>query len=221
MARKVKPLYFIAANDPLVAQYGEVFKQFAVEDKHTLIMSIDKDMVLNGDVAEMQQMIMALQHHPQLIEKMILSIEVKFVEIEDSEIYLKETYWKQERAFQTWFNKLMSFPVMLFFLSDADSRVMALAGDMIADDMLKITVDDNKHAQLGFEGAKLQEVLDRLFTASWLMLIYCHGSGFDPEPYIQALLADLGLPIEFADIHKKYKADIKKGIKFRAVSDDE
>jgi hypothetical protein len=45
--------------------------------------------------------------------------------------------------------------------------------------------------------------------------MYCHATGFNPDKYIDALLADYDMPFTSADVRKKYDEDIERGIKFR------
>jgi hypothetical protein len=50
------------------------------------------------------------------------------------------------------------------------------------------------------------------------MLVYCHGSGFDPQVYIESLLADLDLPLTYKEVYEAYMEDVKKGINIRTSS---
>ncbi|MEO8819266.1 MAG: hypothetical protein ABI267_08455 [Ginsengibacter sp.] len=70
---------------------------------------------------------------------------------------------------------------------------------------------------VSLEGEHLMEAMHRLFNSCWWMLIYGHGSGFNPEPYIQGLLADLGLPHTYEEVYAAYQKDVKKGFHLRAV----
>jgi hypothetical protein len=63
-------------------------------------MNIHKDCIHNGEVAGLQQIILALQHQPQLNEKILFSLEIKVTEVADT-----EEYWKTDPAFLRWFNK--------------------------------------------------------------------------------------------------------------------
>ncbi len=218
MSQNEKPVYLAPASEPFIKEYDELFRRFAEKDMHTLILTVNTDSVYGGDVAMLQQILMALQHQPHLIEKLLFCLEIKFTLIEDSDIYIPETYWKTEAVYYRWFHKLSASPLMLFFLNDEDARFYLLAGDMLADNLLQLVTDEKGKGMACLEGDDLVEVLHRLFAACWMMLIYCHGSGFDPEPYIQSLLADLGLPLTYEQVYETYAGDIAKGINFRAVS---
>ena len=216
MLQNEKPVYLAPASEPFIKEFDELFSRFSEKDMHTLVVTVHTDMVYSGDVAMLQQIIMALQHQPHLIEKLLFCLDIKFTLIEDSGIHIPESYWKREPAYYRWFHKLAASPIILFFLNDEDARFYLLAGDMLADNLLYLEPDKKGKGMACLEGDELEEVLDRLFASCWMMLVYCHGSGFNPEPYIQSLLADLGLPLTFEQVYQKYTADIKKGITFQA-----
>ncbi|MEP7229186.1 MAG: hypothetical protein ABI691_02975 [Ginsengibacter sp.] len=218
MSQNQKPVYLAPASEPFIREFDETFNRFANKDMHTLVVTVDTDSVYGGHIAMLQHLLMALQHQPHLIEKLLFCLDIKFTPIEDSGIHIPESYWKSDAAYYRWFHKLSASPLMLFFLNDEDARFYLLAGDMLADNLLHLVPSEKGKGMACLEGDELMEVLHRLFAACWMMLIYCHGSGFDPEPYIQSLLADLGLPLTFEQVYKKYIEDIEKGIAFRATS---
>ncbi len=218
MPQNEKPVYLAPASEPFMREYDEIFSWFSKEEIHTLELTIDTYSVYEGKVAMLQQLIMALQHQPHLIEKLFFCLDLKFTLIEDSGIHIPASSWKKDTAYYRWFHKLSATPLMIFFLNDEDARFYMLAGDMLADDLLQPDLDENGKGTACLEGDELAEVVQRLFAACWMMLIYCHGSGFNPEPYIQSLLADLGLPLTFEQVYEKYISDIEKGINFRAMS---
>ncbi len=218
MSQNEKPVYLVPASEPFIREFDETFSRFAKKDMHTLVVTVDTESVYRGDVAMLQQLLMALQHQPHLIEKLLFCLDIKFTPIENSGIHIPESYWKSDATYYRWFHKLSASPLILFFLNDEDARFYLLAGDMLADNLLPLVADEKGKGKACLEGDELMEVLHRLFAACWMMLIYCHGSGFNPEPYIQSLLADLGLPLTFEQVYEKYMTDIEKGITFRATS---
>ena len=219
MPKNEKPVYLAPASEPFIKEYDEMFRRFAEKDKHTLVLTVHTDMVYGGEVGMLERIIMALQHQPHLIEKLLFCLDIKFTSIENSDIFIPESYWKRDAVYYRWFQKLASSPVMVFFINDEDARFYALAGDLLADNLLQVEPGDIKSKGIVcLEGDELMEVLNRLFTSCLMMLIYCHGSGFNPEPYIQSLIADLGLPLTYEEVYEKYTADIEKGIIFKAIS---
>jgi len=218
MPIKETPFYVVPASEPFLRNFDELFVRFAEGETDTLVLSVEKEMVENGEVAHLQELIMALQHQPHLIEKMIFSLNIKFTEIKDSELYLPEMYWKGDIEYYKWFRKLGSSPLMMFFLQDEDARFYTLAGDLLAENKLMVEPgDSNRKGMVSIADEALQEIMKRLFYSCWWMLVYCHGSGFDPRPYIEGLLADLDLPLTYEQVYEAYMIDAKKGFNIRAA----
>ncbi|MEP7252237.1 MAG: hypothetical protein ABI683_07645 [Ginsengibacter sp.] len=218
MSKDEKPVYLAPTNEPFVTAYDELFDRFSDENIHTLSMTVQTDLVYEGNIAMLQELIMALQHKPHLIEKLLFCLDIKFTAIEDSNIFIPDIYWKRDAAYYRWFHKLSASPVMLFFINDEDARFYLLAGDLLADNLLDIQMDERGQGMACLEGDELVQVVRRLFDSCWMMLMYCHGSGFNPEPYIQSLLADIGLPVTFEQVYERYISDVATGIQFRAIS---
>jgi hypothetical protein len=59
---------------------------------------------------------------------------------------------------------------------------------------------------------------NRIFNACWFMLIFCHGSEFNPKPFIETMIANYEFDINYDDIYKAYKTDVEKGIQLQARS---
>ncbi len=212
MPIRTKPFYLVPANEPFLRDYDALFTRFAEEDMHTLVLDVNTKMVDTGEIAGVQQVILALQHKPHLIEKMIFALDLRFTEIEGSTLYVPPETWKGDSSYLYWFQSLSASPVMMFFLNDEDARFYTLAGDLLAGNLLEIKDGGGKGRQMaGIGGEQLVEVVKRLFNNCWWMLIYCHGNGFNPEPYIQSLLADLGLPLTYEEVYEAYQKDLEKG----------
>jgi hypothetical protein len=105
---------------------------------------------------------------------------------------------------------------MVYFISDQDARNYCLMGDLLVSGNFKSQPDSrSKHTGVEFDMEQLQLIADRLFHSAWALLMYCHATGFNPDKYIDALLADYDMPFTSADVRKKYDEDIERGIKFR------
>jgi hypothetical protein len=221
MSIQTTPFYLVPANEPFLRDYDALFTRFAKEDMHTLVLDVTTKMVDTGEIAGVQQLILALQYKPHLIEKMIFALDLRFTEIEGSNLYIPSETWKGDATYLNWFQTFAASPMMLFFLNDEDVRFYTLAGDLLADNLLEIKSGDRKGKQMvGIGGEQLGEVVKRSFNSCWWMLIYCHGSGFDPEPYIQSLLADLGLPLTYEEVYEAYQKDLEKGLNFQTKSEE-
>ena len=215
------PVYLIPENSPEINEFRELFKYLEDNNSQSLTLNVHEEFVLGGEVMMLQQLLGAMQHFPQIIEQMILGIELKFTEIEDSEIYLPESYWKTEVKYYSWFNNMFNMPIVIFFLHDEDSRFYCLCGDMLADQSVTTTgeVDRGGRSEINFSKEQAEILVNRLFNACWLMMVYCHASGFDPKSYIEAMIATFAFDfdITYENVYDAYKKDIEGGLKLRMM----
>ena len=186
-----KPLYIVPKKDPIVKRWKDAFELFSEAQYHTFHISISEEMVKTKEIIGVQQMITALQHHPHLIEKFIFAVHFRFLEIEGSDLTIPEKCWKRDPAVYLWFCEMGKMPLLLFFINDEDARYYMLLGDMIADGSLPMRpVKNSVRSEVKLEGEDWQVFLNRVFECCRMMRLYCHNTGFDPEIYIQSLLAD-------------------------------
>jgi hypothetical protein len=147
---------------------------------------------------------------------MIFSVKYKFMLADDVPVELSEDEWKMKPEIYSWFYAMSALPIMVYFISDQDARNYCLMGDLLVSGNFKSQPDSrSKHTGVEFDMEQLQLIADRLFHSAWALLMYCHATGFNPDKYIDALLADYDMPFTSADVRKKYDEDIERGIKFR------
>jgi hypothetical protein len=48
-------------------------------------------------------------------------------------------------------------------------------------------------------------------------MVFCHNTGFEPRPYIEAILADFDFPLTYEQVKEKFDEDVPKGIYMRMV----
>ncbi|MGN6531591.1 MAG: hypothetical protein ACTHK0_07550 [Ginsengibacter sp.] len=210
MANKETPYYIAPPTGSLVTQYENLFNSFEVENKDTLILEMSEDLVEKGSVSGILDLLKALQHKPHLIEKMLFAFKINFVE-KGTRLPFPESYWKNESQYCRWFHKLFQAPLAMFFLEDEDCRFYTLIGDLIADDKLEIKDDGEKKKLVCLSGESLQITMHRLFDACWWLLVFCHGSGFNPQIYIEATLADMDLPLTYEEVYEAFIKDKESG----------
>ena len=209
MARET-PLYIAPPNDSLIKKYDDLFTSFELEKKDTLIVEIPEDVVEKGGVSAITDLLKALQHKPHMIERMLFSFKMNFVE-KGTGLPFPESYWKSKFEYCRWFHKLAQAPLAMFFLEDDDCRFFTLAGDLIAEGKLEVEDDGDTKPLVLFKDGSLQIVMKRLFDACWWMLIFCYGSGFNPKIYIEAMLADLDLPLTYEEVSEAFIKDLENG----------
>ena len=211
-----EPIYFVASDDEIVGNWEQSFELLAKEENNAIVIDIQPELVENLDVITVQEFVMVLQHYPELIDKFLFSIKLKFTEIADSELYFPEEEWKSNPKYYRWFHQMSKFGVVLFFLHDSESRFFFIAGDLLADGKLKFEDSPNSKASfIDIQGENMQVVCDRIFTSCWLFMLYCHATGFDPQLAIESMISDFGVPISYSDVSQKYHEDIKTGFYVR------
>lgn len=211
--KEQSPLYLMPPDDKRVESFPLSYGMLASSDKHTLTISVPQDVVRMGDTAMIQELIMQLQHFPKMIEKWIFAIDISITKHDD--IAMEEDEWKGHAVPMKWFNKLNSLLCAIFFIQDSDARAYMLLGDLVADGILKPTQEGEAVIA---DGEAMQEIQGRLFQCCWFFMLYCHNTGFDPQPYIEALMAEFEAAFTFEDVKKKYDEDIAAGIQLRTVT---
>ncbi|QQS28667.1 MAG: hypothetical protein IPM47_17740 [Sphingobacteriales bacterium] len=208
---KKRPIYMIPPGSPQIEEFKTNYGLLANPTKNSLTISVDMETVKSEDIYMIQEFILCLQHFPKLIEKFVFSINIQFLNHDD--IPMKDEDWKGVSYPMKWFSLMQQLPCSIFFIQDPDARGYILLGDiMTSDEEFERTENEIK-----LEGKLLEKVCNRLFHSCFLFLLYCHNSGFNPQPYIEALIADFDLPITYKHVHQEYLKAVKQGIKIKAV----
>jgi hypothetical protein len=212
-----QPLFLIPSADPIVQAWQNNFQKLA-QSHDQVVFTVNPAIVNDEEVAWIQQMVMALQHYPHLIERMIFSVKFKFMLVDDVPVELSEDEWKQKPEVCRWFYAMSSLPFVVYFIEDQDARNCCLMGDiMLSGKVASEPEADGKHAMIQFNEEQSHLLEDRLFHSAWSMFMYCHARNFAPDKYIDALLADYDMPFDAAKVRKKYEKDVEGGILFRMV----
>ena len=96
-----------------------------------------------------------------------------------------------------------------------------MVGDLYADGKVTIEPEETGRGfKIGFESTEANIIIERFFSACLMMHVYCYGSGFNPKHYVEALLAEFDLPINYKDIQRAYKKDIAGGVKLERKRTD-
>jgi len=204
-----KPLYLIQPGDKRIKEFRNQFGLFANSRNKTMVINIPVETVNAMDTGMLEEIVLVLQHFPKMIDKMLFAIELAFSD-EDG-MRLPDDEWKGFEAPMRWCRQLSRVPCLLFFLSDEHARSFFLFGDLANDEKIKPEFHKGEPV-LKLEGEMLQEACNRLGEACWFFHVFCHNTGFDPQPYIEAILADFDFPITYEQIREKFEADLKKGI---------
>jgi hypothetical protein len=214
---KNQPLYLVPATDPMIKSWEPAFLQLE-KGNLDLAFNVNPTAVSGDEVASIQQMVIALQHYPHLIEKMLFAIVIHFRLVDDVEIQLSEDEWKTNPQVYRWFQQMHQLPLMIFFIKDHDARFYTLMGDVFAEGGLDYQMDaDGNAIGVAFNEEQMQTFAQRIYWSCYSFMLYCHGTGFNPDRYVDALIADYDMPFSVADIRKECEANIEKGAAARVV----
>lgn len=211
---KNAPLFLVPPGDEIIHNWKHNFQKLE-QSQDDLVFTVNPTIVDGGQVAGLQQMIIALQHYPHLIERMVFSVKFKFMLVDDVAVELSEGEWKKRPEVYRWFYAVSQLPMTIYFINDPNARGYCLVGDLLASGNFTSHLDANsKQTGVEFSSEQYQLIADRLFHGAWSFFMYCHATGFDPGKYIDALLADFDMPFTAADVRKKYEEDLERGIQF-------
>lgn len=206
-----QPIYLVAPNDKLITQFAATYGLLADKTNNTLVINIPPEVVVQMQNAMVQEIIIALQHFPRLMEKMLFSIDFRFTNEFGGE--MEEADWKGMEPPVRWINGFSTLPATYFFLADHDVRSYFLMGDLVFDG--KVKVEEDNCAKV--EGEALDILGNRVFNTCWFFMLYCHNTGIDPTPHIQRMLDEMNLPITMESIREEYEDSIAKGIQLQMM----
>ena len=214
--------YLIAADNPLLQQYQPLFEHFKKPDMHTLVLSVDPDVVDDLYVNLLVELIAAAEYDEVVLEKLLFSIHFDFKQVADSELYYQETEWKSSTKHYQWFyqiNQVISFA--FFFLQDYDSRFYCIAGDFLAEGNIEIKHDEgSKRPLISFDTEQAEQIMLRVFWGCVYFMHYCFGTRVDPQPAIEAIIAEYNMEFTFDHVRKEYRKQRAKGYVFRLGTSD-
>jgi hypothetical protein len=205
-----RPLYLIDPNDKRVSSFVANYGLMADKANKFLVLNVPLDVVQEGQVMMIQEIVMVMQHYPKMLEKMLYSLSLQFTTEYGS--VLEDNDWKGVEQYVRWIHGFYTLPAVYFFLADHDARSYFLMGDLVFDGKVKIDSDN----LVKVEGEALDTLANRVFIIGYFFMLYCHNTGFDPTPHIQRLLDEMRLPITIESIRKEFEDSIAKGIELQA-----
>ena len=205
-----KPIYFVESTDETVKEFVNKYGAIAASDVKTVVISVDMEVIEQGNNVMICELLAGLQHYPKLIEKLIFAIQIDILDHDG--LVLPEDQWKGYPPPMNWYHKLSSMPFALFFFEDHDARAYILMGDLFADNRF-----EGDGERITIQGELLQVVTNRLFNTCYFFMVFCHNTGFEPRAYIEAILADFDFPLTYEQVKEKFEEDLAIGIHMRMV----
>jgi hypothetical protein len=200
-------IYFAPPSDPLVKQYEKFWETVKDPAVHTLTLQVAWSDVEEGNVGGVLDYLITLQHHPDLIEKMLFSFDFSLVDEDEMEI--DETVWKNDPVFYDWIQKLMVMPLAVYFIADEQARTYFFLHDMMDNDDAEINEETaTKNEGVSFSSETGNIITRRIYDSSVNLLMYCHNCDFDPKVYIEGMMASYDVPFSYEEVLAGYHENL-------------
>jgi hypothetical protein len=201
-------IYLVPPADPLVKAYESVWETMKDPANHTLNMQVMLSDVTEGNIGGVQEFLITLQHHPDLIEKMLFSFNFSFVD-DDTDVEIDEAVWKNDPIFFEWIQKLMIMPFAHYFIADEKARTYSFIHDLMdADDAEINSETDTKDEGINFSSETGNIIVRRIYESAVSLLMFCHNCDFDPKIYIEGVMALYDVPFSYEEVLAGYKENL-------------
>jgi len=206
-----QPNFLLPPDHPSIRKWQPWLQDFIYTQKEYVQLTLTPTEVRIGSVGAIQEMLLALQHFPNLIEKFIFSVDIQFQKTDHNPECYEGHQWKDEKAMGWYFKLAAAFPAVIYFIPDNDARFFTLMGDLILQRRIITYPDLSKgKAELKLSPSQMDLLAARLFNASCVMGLFCYGSGCDIGKYVNALIADYHVQFTYDQVKTAYMERIKK-----------
>jgi hypothetical protein len=218
-----KKQHLIPPNSPLLAQYDYLVEAMTDPTRNTLVLSTDPEVVESLDVDTLIEIIAVAEHFPIVLNKLLFAIEIQFRRVAGGEAYLQPGEWKASKGHYRWFRQVgEALPFSFFFLQDYEARFYCITGDYLYEGEVDIREEEGRTRPLiSFSESQSQAILYRVFFGCVYFMHYCYGTEVDPQPAIEAAIAEFDMDFSFEQVSKEYRAQMDQGMVFRLGPDTE
>ena len=189
---KLLSRHIIAGDHPVVDYWKSIFTSLESNPQSRLKITVRPSDIARKAPALIQQLLLALQHSPHIIDQLITGIRIDFAKEETGDEYYSIEEWEKP-IFGKWFLHLAKlFPGTVYFFSEPLARHLSLAGNSIlykSKQLPQLINKENNADVLYMEGVR-QVMSKRLFTASCFFGKFCYCCGKDPDAYIQSMIEE-------------------------------
>lgn len=197
-------IYLAPPADPLVKEYESIWHTMKDPGAHTLVLNVPLSDVKEGNVGGVLEYFITLQHHPQLIEKMLFSFKFSFVD-DDTDLEIGEADWKADPIFYAWIQKLMIMPFASYFIADEEARTQFYIHDLLDNEDAQVNIATaTKNEGVSFSSETGNIIIRRIYDSSVSLLMYCHNYDFDPKIYIEGVMAFYDVPFSYEEVLAGY-----------------
>lgn len=197
-----KPSFIIPADHPLTLKWKGRLERYRFADpRKDLQWKISHTDILNAiGFTPIHELLMVLQHHPDLIESLVFGIDIRFLAPDGKPYPYQDMSWLDKDHIE-WLMVLgsgMVFPLVIYFIQDPRKRYYALMGDMVL-------------RQRFIGKGELEIITDRVFNASRYLLFFCHGTAILPEKYIRQLMTECKVDFPYQKLLEAHEDDMSRG----------
>jgi len=203
---KVLSRHIIAGDHPVVDYWKSIFVSLESNPQSRLKITVRPSDITRKAPALIQQLLLALQHSPHIIDQLIKGIRIDFAKEETGNEYYTIEEWEKP-IFGKWFLHLAKlFPGTVYFFSEPLARHLSLSGNSILynrQSMLQSGETGNNANSLYAEGVQ-QVISKRLFTASCFFGKFCYCCGKNPNDYIQQMIEEYSPGFTLQEVKDAY-----------------
>lgn len=209
-----KKTWLIPSSSPEIKEYEQHIATFT--EHNGFAFSVPPDVVDEGNVFMAQNLVCILEHYPEAIESLLFGMDFKFEVVEGIKLYVSEAEWKGEKKYIKWFAKMGDVFIMPFFIRDHEARFHCMAGKMIAKGEIKITGFDKPRQKFTFEGKGLRLLMNNMWEACVLMMVYTTGAPFNVVPYIDVFITEYNTTFTLEQVIAEYERRMEAGFEYQA-----
>jgi len=194
------PHFIISAAAPNMLRWIRVLDQLQEAGpgaSHTVevdVARINDNLV--GYVSSMFNLIIAMQHYPEVAARMLHNIDLHFVGDSAKGSGQQVVATAYQAQYLAMLGNQHALPVTTFFLKSRQHRYLAIKGDILAH---RSTIGKKE----------LGVIRDRVFNASRHLMYYCYGLSIESRPYVEELMDLLKVTFPYERLLKEHKNDMK------------
>lgn len=197
--------HIIAGDHPVVDYWKSIFASLESNPQSRLKITVRPSDITRKAPALIQQLLLALQHSPHIIDQLIKGIRIDFAKEEIGNEYYSIEEWGKP-IFGKWFLHLAKlFPGTVYFFSEPLARHLSLVGNSLFYNIELIQQPAGREniANSYAEGAQ-QVISKRLFTASCFFGEFCYCCGKNPDEHIKLMIEEYNPAFTLQDVRDAY-----------------
>jgi hypothetical protein len=212
--------YLFPRKHPRFQEYYEGYtpalEVIRKEPNKPVVITITPEVIISLDNSKWGAFLALSQHKKEWLEALLFNCHFEFYkDAERTESY-KEGEWQRNPDIQSWLRNLgMTVPFSMYFLRQWEQRFMSVVGTMLSSDKTTISETDRENiAQFTFTPEHQRQIDKRVGEGSQMFLHFCEGTGINPKPAVEAVLAEFQVPFTYELVYEQFRNDLKVGFEW-------